>query len=280
MRDKAGLPSVESMLTAAAKRRAERSRARRRGTGFAVIAFAGLALAGSAAAATGLWDPLPFGGGHGISKHAGEDGAGAQTASVLPAPDLSPGGSRSGPAKERGRTRGASGRASALGADLPTATPLLPSDQGAPSGDDGSGREPRGGGTAQDGTDGGSHPTPPGDGPGPGGGGPPEGPGEEKGTPGPSQLSVACSSESVAVGQPVTCKAVVRGNGPAPTGTVLFKSAGAGSFSTNPCTLGNGSSCAVTYTPEGTGAHQITVFYSGDRAYASDATSFAIKAIP
>jgi hypothetical protein len=291
VKHKAGLPTVEQMLTAAAKRRAERSRARRRGTGFAVIAFAGLALAGSAAAATGLWDPLPFGGGQPeVSKPAAEDGSGTPTEVAPPvAPGPTPKTSPSLRAEQkRGRTQGASGRTTAPSTDLPAANPLPPPpSQGSPSGADAPSREPRGGGAAQGASDGGSRSTPSGGGGGGGGsGGQPNtpGPNEENGNPGPAQISVACSAESVTVGQTVSCKATVRSSGPTPTGEVLFKSTGPGAFSMNPCTLGNGgggvSSCGVTYTPESTGSHQITAIYGGDGANASNSTSFVIKSNP
>jgi hypothetical protein len=86
------------------------------------------------------------------------------------------------------------------------------------------------------------------------------------------------------VGQSVICKVIVRGTGPAPTGQVLFKTAGAGSFSGNPCSLpggsGDSSVCTVSYRLAATGADQLTATYGGDGANSSVSTSFVIKGIP
>jgi hypothetical protein len=101
--------------------------------------------------------------------------------------------------------------------------------------------------------------------------------------------SVTCSPTPVAVSAPTYCTATVTdtivGTPVTPTGSVTFSSSGAGTFSSESCSLfgtGAAATCLVDYTPApGTVGAQsaITASYAGDSTHlGSTAASFTITA--
>jgi hypothetical protein len=105
-------------------------------------------------------------------------------------------------------------------------------------------------------------------------------------------VAVSCtaagqSPNTVAVDQPATCTATVTDSEAdvtwTPTGTVSFRSNGAGSFGVDSCTLsqtGPGvARCAVIYTPSalGSGSHAIGADYGGDATHTESSASQALS---
>jgi hypothetical protein len=98
----------------------------------------------------------------------------------------------------------------------------------------------------------------------------------------PTETTVSCEPKSVVAGQPTKCTATVTDTATSgqttPTGTVSFKTSGAGSFNSASCKLStvsaSSASCAVTYTPGSTPANPvrtdtITATYEGDTTHES-----------
>ena len=100
----------------------------------------------------------------------------------------------------------------------------------------------------------------------------------------PTQASVSCSPDPVAVGTASTCTATVTDTASSPvtpTGTVSFSSTGPGSFSGGgSCTLsangGPSGSCQLVYTQAASGQPQITDSYGGDGQHAPSAGTAAL----
>jgi hypothetical protein len=278
VRNRAVLPNVERRLTSLAKKRAaEKKRRRRRGPGFAIIVFAGLALAGSVLAASGVWDPLG-GDHHGVQHRTrGSDAAEVQAEFAPPAlgsSGESDGGHRhlavSGPAQPSPGTE--------------IVEPVLPQTGQAPLSNGAGGHGPS--------NVGGADPTNPGES---GVGGakqvepsaqepPAQGPPSQVPPPAvspparPTHISAFCGPETEA--GTVSCRATVSGEVGAPTGEVLFEDPGPGRFSAGSCVLnddGNGisSSCTVEYAPA-LPTHEAVARYSGDTANAPSSGSFAV----
>jgi hypothetical protein len=91
---------------------------------------------------------------------------------------------------------------------------------------------------------------------------------------------VSCYPGTVDVNASTYCVAMVTNSPdfPAPTGTVIFRSSGAGAFYPISCTLDASSSCAVHYTPEKDNAAftTITATYGGDGIHASNSGTFQL----
>lgn len=290
-RERAKTAARESLGEPAGSKEARRGRGR--SSGLAIIAIAGLAVAGSAMAATGVWNPFAGGGRPRAEKsdrseHASEP----QAAPERPGLDL-PADAHNAP-QRRSKSRGRSSESRTLaGVDAP----FVPESAGEPATDQPAASH--GGGNVSPLAGGGTQPggaAQPGGGSQPGGGGgspvreerpPKEQPGSEppsKEPPGPrsSQIGLDCTPPTVAVNQPATCRATVRGEAGAPTGQVIFKSTGPGSFSASACTLiddGNGatSSCAVDYTPSAAGTQEMVAIYGGDAANGPSSENFLLK---
>lgn len=290
MRDKAVLPGVERMLTLAVKRRAAEGKCRRRrGSGMAIIAFAALALGGTAMAATGVWNPLgtawnTFGG----NGAPAEEQAHSEVKEPPSGSDPVGQPRHSQEARRHLRTPGdkspdvTTSHAEAMtpyGAGAPQVQhspqhtpPQTPSNTGAgrpEAVDDGASVDPsRNGEPGHPGHEE-APPKPP--------------PGEEKPGPRGSQTSLVCSPEAAGIDQTVNCRATVHGEGRAPTGQIYFKASGPGFLPVSSCTLiddgtGETSSCGADYTPTATGAHQLAAYYSGDAANTASQGTFVLKA--
>lgn len=279
------LPNVERMLISVARRRGvEARRRRRRGPRLTLIAFAGLALAGSALAATGVWNPLA--GDHHRTQHPARSSGAARAdiGSAGSAPDL-PG----GPRGER-PPQGANGH-DLGGTTVPRVAEPAIARGGEP--DTGQGPASNGAGAHGPASVGGRSPAIPGasdvgggrqvESPGPGGGTPEGPPGEAPPNEGPSgprptRVSVFCGPETETGA--IHCRATVFAGAGSPTGQVFFADTGSGQFSASSCALGddgNGtsSSCAVDYSPA-LPNHEAVASYGGDSANAPSSTSFVV----
>jgi hypothetical protein len=89
-----------------------------------------------------------------------------------------------------------------------------------------------------------------------------------------TSTAVSCDPSSVAIGAPSDCTATVTGS--SPTGTVNWSSSGSGTFSSDSCTLSDGT-CSVTYTPSEGGGATITASYGGDTNNAGSSGTFALS---
>ena len=69
-------------------------------------------------------------------------------------------------------------------------------------------------------------------------------------------IAVLCNRASMVIGAVTTCKATVRGPGPAPSGVVTWTSDSSGRFSKPTCRLFGGS-CSVTYAPASAGPSEV-----------------------
>jgi hypothetical protein len=265
IRDKAVLPNVERMLTSAAKKRAAEdtlSRARRRGPGFMIIAFATLALGGGALAAIGVWHPLGGGGHHFGSAVPRSEFSGVQEGSSSGVPGPAKAVRRGGPATDVGP-------GSVEGGAVPEVP--APRFEGAENRDEGGGPPPEGSGPTGPSTLGGSRSVDPNSGnPGhaqqPSPTDPPGSP-PPPSTPGPTQTSLHCTAlpGAEAPSEPISrCLVTVSGQAGAPGGQVSFE--GNGQLSASSCVLsddGNGvsSSCSIDVI-----RLQIVAIYGGDAA--------------
>ena len=292
MRSSAVLPNVERRLTSLARKRAaEAKRRRRRGPGFAIIAFAGLAIGGSALAASGVWNPL------GDDHHRVQ--LPVQSSELA---EVQSGFARGVPVLP-GERRGEGGRPGALGRPDPLsrpdpgtttpqiAAPVVDQDGGA---DAGGGSPPNG--AEPDGPPGigGAQPKDTGANPGDGGGNPKD-PGKDEngpqadppdgpnGSPGlrPAPISVLC--EGLRETQPNTfCFATVVGEASAPTGQVSFETAGPNQFEPPSCTLrdlgdGTTSRCGVGYSLLSELPVEAVARYGGNTLNAPSSTNFVIS---
>src|SRR2546425_2509888 len=105
-----------------------------------------------------------------------------------------------------------------------------------------------------------------------------------------TSTSVNCSPNFVLPAHPTTCQAIVTDTSPGtlltPTGTVIWSSNGAGTFSPTTCVLSATATCAVTYTPSSTakaGNQQVNAAYQGNTDHigsSSASTSLAIGIPP
>jgi flagellin-like protein len=91
--------------------------------------------------------------------------------------------------------------------------------------------------------------------------------------------TVTCVPAIVGSGSSTTCTAMVTGYG-TPTGTVIFTSSGAGTFSPSngQCTL-SGGSCHVSFIPSNTGTQTITATYGGDNNNAGSSGTFSLTVL-
>jgi hypothetical protein len=293
VRSRAVLPNVERRLTSLARKRtAEAKRRRRRGPGFAIIAFAGLAIGGSALAATGVWNPL------------GEDHHRVQ----LPAQSSELAEVQSGFARGvpvlPGERQGEPGRPGALGRPDPLILPdpgtTTPQTAAAPVVDQDGGADAGGGpppnGAEPDGPPGigGAQPKEPGASPGDGGGNPkdpgkggngpqtdpPDGP---NGSPSPRSAPISVFCEGLRETQPNTfCFATVVGEASVPTGQVSFEAAGPNQFEPPSCTLrdlgdGTTSRCSVGYSLLSELPVEAVARYGGDTLNPPSSTNFVIS---
>ena len=284
MRSRAVLPNVERRLISLAKKRAaEAKRRRRRGPGFAIIAFAGLALGGSALAATGVWNPLGGDGDRagGPASPSGVTKVGAGFARGVPILPRDADGGRQRP------DPGGGGR-KAVSPPFQELEPVVDPDgeadtgQGAapnvkeandPFGIDDS--KPEHPGKSDDGNGPGKDPPsqqgdedekPPVESP----------PTDPPRAPSSTRISVFCGFEGEGT---IQCLATVSGEVGAPTGQVDFEDSRAGQ-SANSCALsddGNGisSSCTVDF-PVGGPLREVVARYGGDAANASSSTGFLV----
>jgi hypothetical protein len=286
------LPQLKKMLgKAAANRiardRASRERPRRGGYGGVIVALAALTLAGGAMAATGVWNPTR--GWHPIGAQqwaqaarwpaAGQTGAshGPVRHSVTAAPRSSK--------EASGHPPDASERRVEFVTPPSIGDPMTDEalshehgsvDDGGPAGGSPTGVPPKvsgntGVGKEPGGEEPGRVPNPPG-----------EQPGTEKPAPQGTQTSFHCSPEAIQAGLMAKCFVTVEGEGGAPTGAVSFATAGRGSFTSDSCALvddgdGRTSSCTLAYTPNATGAHQLTASYAGDSTHGPSAASFLLN---
>jgi hypothetical protein len=89
-----------------------------------------------------------------------------------------------------------------------------------------------------------------------------------------TNTAVSCSPQSVAIGAPSDCTATVTGS--SPTGTVNWSSSGSGTFSSDACSLSDGT-CSVTYAPSAAGGATINASYGGDTNNAGSSGTFALS---
>ncbi len=105
---------------------------------------------------------------------------------------------------------------------------------------------------------------------------------------GSTSVSVACTPESVDVGEATKCRAAVKdivpGSTSVPTGTVRFSTESNGTFASSTCTLASDgntaeASCSVEYTPSalGNGNHEITASYGGSSEHAASSGRAAVR---
>lgn len=247
-----------------------------RGQRLGAIAFATLALGGSALAATGIWSPL--GSGQRTEKPAGPGGTAKAPAGSRGQAQVPPGQGGGAPrtaAHHEARARKAPDLPPAEPAAAPrsgeSGEPSAPTD-GGPSEPSGGASPatpgpgaPGGGGKAVSPKHGGSAPS------GPPAGGPPE--------PRPTRLSVICRSPN---GLDVGCQVTVTGESGAPTGQVALGGPSTAGFSATTCTLnddgdGISSSCRFEYVAPAPGAPplEVTATYSGDASNAPSSTVFS-----
>lgn len=281
MRSRAVLPNVERRLTSLARKRAaEAKRRRRRGPGFAIIAFAGLALGGSALAATGVWNPLGGDGDRAAAPSGGVAKVGTGFARGVP---ILPGDANGGRQRPNPDGGGPQAAAPAFQDVEPVAGPDGEADTG-------QGTAPKGeGDNGQFGIDGSKpeHPGNPDDGNGPGKD-PPSQQGDEQEkppvenpptetprVPSSTRISVFCGLEGEGE---IGCIATVSGEAGAPTGQIDFEDSRSGQSAN--CALsddGNGisSSCTVDF-PVGGPLREVVARYGGDAANASSSTTFLV----
>jgi hypothetical protein len=255
----------------------------------AIIAFAGLALAGSALAATGVWNPLA-GGERPRVEHPARSGGAIESEPLSESDVTHP--SRSHQQVPRQPPRAEDRRAKAV-TPVGVQEPLIPKSDGEPVVDPPSGAEGGSSNGFSAGRD--SHPKvsggtgdggqPRGEEPGRGESPPKEQPNQEGPSPHPSQTAFSCGPTEPKVGQTASCTVKVFGEGGPPTGQVDFQTAGAGSFSSGSCTLAevtgsSTSACSVEYTPRASGAHQLTSSYGGDVAHTPISGSFVLTVVP
>ncbi|HXW37463.1 MAG TPA: hypothetical protein VEJ36_06155 [Nitrososphaerales archaeon] len=95
-----------------------------------------------------------------------------------------------------------------------------------------------------------------------------------------TSTSIICSLSSVPVNDPTSCTATVTdtssGTPITPTGTIMFSTTGAGTFSPIGCTL-SGGSCSVNYTPDpgDEGTDTLSASYGGDASHSGSASAGA-----
>ncbi|HEX2391504.1 MAG TPA: Ig-like domain-containing protein [Solirubrobacterales bacterium] len=93
--------------------------------------------------------------------------------------------------------------------------------------------------------------------------------------------SLTCDPESFQAGESTFCTAEVRNIGAAPdtiTGTVRFKSSLEGQPEPSNCTLGEGNSCSVKFSPKAAGVYPIAATYEGDATHPSSGAETSVAA--
>lgn len=249
----------------------------------AIVAFAVLALGGTALAATGVWNPLGLDIGHHQAAPKGQPGGPSGAPS---GPESGPAGARSAPLRRRAHHRHSRRPAGTS----PNAVGSPVGDEAPPQEAEGAGDVPRAGPPAG----GGGGPANGGGGPAGVGGGveqpthqpPKEEPGgrepekEQAPRQRESQTTFTCSAETVKAGTAVVCAVKVVGEGGVSGGKVVFSSDGSGSFSVGSCSLESSSGCQVEYTPEAAGSQLLTAAYSGDSDFSPSQATQPLQVQP